>query len=106
MKPVAPPIFAPLSGIEPRVLRAYVEHDKETIAAVSGAEAVAWAEATVLLKARGFLLVVDRGVLVTPEGLAAALDMFPAELLVRAGQHRDDGRQGRRSKPRDTGASH
>ena len=84
MKPVAPPIFAPLSGVEPRVLRAYVEQDKATIAAVSGAEAVAWAEATAVLKARGFLLVVDRGVLVTPEGLAAALDVFPAELLVRS----------------------
>ena len=27
-------IFAPLSGVEPRVLRAYVEQDKATIAAV------------------------------------------------------------------------
>ncbi len=92
MKPVAPPIFAPLSGMEPRVMRAYVEQDKETIAAVSGAEAVAWAEATAVLRARGFLLVVDRGVLVTPEGLAAALDMFPAELLVRSARSRDGKR--------------
>ena len=83
MKPVAPPIFAPLSTVEARVLRAYVEQDKETLAAVAGAEALAWAEATQVLKWRGFLLLVDRGMLVTPEGLAAALDIFPAELLIR-----------------------
>ena len=74
MKPVAPPIIAPLSAFETRVLGAYVEQDKETIAAVAGQEAVAWAEATQTLKWRGFLqAVVDRGVLVTPEGLGCFL---------------------------------
>ena len=94
MKPVAPPIFAPLSTVEERVLRAYVEQDKETIASVAasvaGAEAVAWAEATQVLKWRGFLLLVDRGMLVTPEGLAAALDIFPAELLIRKASHAEN----------------
>jgi hypothetical protein len=77
MKPVAPPIFAPLSTVETRVLRAYVEQDKEIIAAVAGAEALAWAEATQVLKWRGFLLLVDRGMLVTPEGLAASARHLP-----------------------------
>lgn len=66
MKPVAPPVIAPLSAFETRVLGAYVRQDKETIAAVAGQEAVVWAEATQTLKWRGFLQVVDRGVLVTP----------------------------------------
>ncbi len=69
MKPVAPPIIAPLSPFETRVLGAYVQQDKDTVAAVAGQEAVVWAEATQTLKWRGFLQVVDRGVLATPEGL-------------------------------------
>lgn len=73
MKPVAPPIIAPLSAVETRVLWAYVEQNRETIAAVAGQEAVAWAEATQTLKWRGFLQAVDRGVLVTPEGLGCHL---------------------------------
>ncbi len=81
MKPIAPPIIAPLSTFETRVLRAYVEHDKETIAAVAGQEAVAWAEATQTLKWRGFLqAVVDRGVLVTPEGLGCFLGEIGVEV--------------------------
>jgi hypothetical protein len=92
MKPVAPPIIAPLSAFETRVLGAYVEQDKETIAAVAGQEAVAWAEATQTLKWRGFLqAVVDRGVLVTPEGLGCFLgevgvqvdDAYAASMFMR-----------------------
>jgi hypothetical protein len=73
MKPVAPLLIAPLSAFETRVLGAYVEQDKKTIAAVAGQEAVAWAEATQTLKWRGFLQASDRGVLVTPEGLGCFL---------------------------------
>ena len=69
MNPVAPPIIAPLSAFATRVLGAYVQQDKESIVAVAGQEAVAWAEATQTVKWRGFLQAVDRGVLVTPEGL-------------------------------------
>src|SRR5271170_6609191 len=81
MTPVAPSIIAPLSAFETRVLGAYVEQDKETIAAVAGQEAVAWAEATQTLKWRGFLqAVVDRGVLVTPEGLGCFLGEAGVEM--------------------------
>lgn len=73
MKPLPPPIFAPLSETEASVLGAYVHKDSDAIKAATGAAAVAWAMATQTLKHRGFLLLVDRGVLVTPEGLAAFL---------------------------------
>jgi hypothetical protein len=66
------------------VLGAYVEQDKETIAAVAGQEAVAWAEATHTLKWRGFLQAVDRGVLVTPEGLGCFLGEVGVEVDGRA----------------------
>ena len=80
MKPVAPPIIAPLSAFETRVLGAYVDQDKESIAAVAGQEAVAWAEATQTLKWRGLLQTVDRGVLVTPEGLGCHLGEVGVEV--------------------------
>ncbi len=80
MKPVAPPIIAPLSAFETRVLGAYVQQDKGSIVAVAGQEAVAWAEATQTLKWRGFLQAVDRGVLVTPEGLGCHLGEIGVEV--------------------------
>jgi hypothetical protein len=64
---------APMSQVEARVLRAYVERDAESLSAVCGAEAAAWAEATLMLQARGFLKAHDRGMLVTPEGLSVSL---------------------------------
>ena len=73
MNSVATPIAAPLSHVEARVLRAYVERDTNSLSAVRGAEAAAWAEATLMLQARGFLRAHKRGMLVTPEGLAASL---------------------------------
>jgi hypothetical protein len=60
-------IVTPLSADEARVLRAYVEQDGPWLAETVVAGPVA------SLKARGFLQSHERGMLVTPEGLAAAL---------------------------------
>jgi hypothetical protein len=60
-------IVTPISPDEARVLRAYVEQDGPWLAETVVAGPVA------SLKARGFLQSHERGMLVTPEGLAASL---------------------------------
>jgi len=85
MRTVAPAcVVDAISEIEIRVLRAYVEQDTAVVRAVSdvgGAAKLAWHEATEALIARGALLRTDRGVLVTPEGAAALLDVVPIEVI-------------------------
>jgi hypothetical protein len=72
-------VAEPLSDTESAVLRAYAEQDTDRVLAAQesryagGVSGVAWSEAAETLKARGFLQSHERGMLVTPEGLAAAL---------------------------------
>lgn len=61
-------VVEPLSDTEAAVLRAYVASDAEKLQAIDGAT-----DAAERLKARGFLRRHERGMLVTPEGLAASL---------------------------------
>jgi hypothetical protein len=58
----------PLSDTEARLLRAYVERDTAELAALAAEGA-----AMLSLTDRGFVERHEKGVLVTPEGLAAAL---------------------------------
>lgn len=75
-------IAEPLSDVERTVLRAYVEGDAAFLTGrgvgVRRGEGDEWATvvrgAADSLKARGFLQSHERGVLVTPEGVAAALN--------------------------------
>ena len=72
-------IVEPLSSSESAVLRAYTVG---TIPELAGPqERVEWATATQALVGRGMLERADRGILVTPEGLAACLDTSPIELM-------------------------
>lgn len=71
-------IIDPLSASQLRVLRAYVLDD---VPSLSPAERHDWAEATQALVDLELLQRADRGILVTPEGLAACLDIVPAELM-------------------------
>lgn len=89
MKHVDPYLAEPLDSTEAEVLRAYAQDDHSLIAAVSvkqSARKAAWSKAIVSLKHRGFLQEVDRGMLVTPEGLAALLDGVPIEVMRTASQ--------------------
>ena len=61
-------IADPLPEPEARLLRAYVERDPAELAALGGQ-----GEEMRALVQRGLLRIEDRGVLVTPEGLACAL---------------------------------
>src|SRR5271154_1017273 len=81
MKPVAPPIFAPLSIAETTVLRAYATQALPDVSAPS--LRVEWTMTTQALVARGFLAKTERGVIVTPEGLAALLDTVDIDTIMR-----------------------
>jgi hypothetical protein len=61
-------IADPLSDTETSLLRAYVERDEAALAALADK-----GDAMRELARRGFVQIEDRGVLVTPEGVAAAL---------------------------------
>jgi hypothetical protein len=61
-------IANPLSNTETRLLRAYVERDTAELTALANK-----GEAMRSLARRGFVQIEDRGVLVTPEGMACAL---------------------------------
>lgn len=66
-------VVEPLPAAEARVLRMYVEGEKAAFAAIDGRLAMAWCGIVDALIARGFLRKHKRGMLVTPEGLAAVL---------------------------------
>lgn len=89
MKHVAEYLAEPLSETEAEVLRAYAQSDDKLIGEVTAkasARKYAWAKAIQSLTRRGFLQQVDRGMLVTPEGLAALLDSVPIEVMRTASQ--------------------
>ena len=109
-------IVEPLSSSESAVLRAYTVG---TIPDVAPSDRVAWATATQGLVARGLLERADRGILVSPEGLAACLDTTPIEVMRTAarsagsaparpdapkrpskGQRKSEARSGRRAPKR------
>ncbi len=74
-------IATPLTSHESAVLTAY------TLGAVpdlGSQDRAAWALATQDLVGRGMLERLDRGILVTPEGLAACLDSTPIEVMQTA----------------------
>jgi hypothetical protein len=73
MKPVAPPIIAPLSAFETRVRGAYVQHDKEAIGAVVGPGSSRLGGGDADAQVARLLQASDRGMLVTPEGLGCFL---------------------------------
>jgi hypothetical protein len=81
MKQLAAPIFAPVSIAETTVLRAYATQALPDVSAPS--LRVEWATTTQALVMRGFLAKTDRGVLVTPEGLAALLDTVDIDTVMR-----------------------
>ena len=72
-------LVATLSLIEITVLRAYATAALPIDTAPH--ERVEWATATQALIERGMLARVQRGILVTPEGLAAVLDTVPVSLM-------------------------
>ena len=89
MKHVDPYLAEPLNEIEAEVLRAYAQDDHKLIGEVSAkpsARKGAWGKAITSLKHRGFLQEVERGMLVTPEGLAALLSEVPIEVMRTASQ--------------------
>jgi ribosomal protein S19E (S16A) len=89
MKHVDAYLTEPLSESEAEVLRAYAQSDDKLIAEVSAkasSRKYAWEKAIQSLTRRGFIQHVDRGVLVTPEGLAALLDGVPIEVMRTASQ--------------------
>jgi hypothetical protein len=84
MKHVDPYLAEPLTEPEAEVLRAYAQGDSELIGTVNAklsARKAAWSKGIVSLKHRGFLQETERGMLVTPEGLAALLDGVPIEVM-------------------------
>jgi hypothetical protein len=75
MKPTVMPITTPFSLAETMVLKAY---STQTVPADMPQERrLEWAKATQALVRRGALLKTARGIVVTPEGLAALLDTVP-----------------------------
>jgi len=84
MKHIDAYLAEPLSESEAEVLRAYAQSDDKLIAEVSAkasSRKYAWAKAIQALTRRGFIQQTDRGMLVTPEGLAALLDGVPIEVM-------------------------
>lgn len=71
-------IVDPMSAIQARVLCTYVRQLPPEVPEHERAE---WAAATDALVERGMLARASRGILATPEGLAAALDMVPADVM-------------------------
>jgi hypothetical protein len=91
-------IVAPFSALEARALATYAAQRAPDVAPH---ERAAWAEATGALVERGMLERVDRGILVTPEGLAAALEMVPIDVMRTASQSEasEAGLQGAATRP-------
>ena len=84
MKHIDAYLAEPLSESEAEVLRAYARGDAELIASVNAkisTRKAAWSKSIASLRHRGFLQELDRGMLVTPEGLAALLDGVPIEVI-------------------------
>lgn len=75
-------IATPITPPELRTLRAYVERDTDTLTTCDPATLDS-------LVGRGFAQRTKRGVLVTPEGLAAVLDVVPARIMRTASQSAD-----------------
>lgn len=69
-------LIASLSSPEVRLLQAYAEGDANAVA-TCGVSALVLDQ----LRERGYVQSVDRGVLVTPEGLAALLDVVPVDIM-------------------------
>lgn len=74
-------IVAPLSTLESTVLRAYVE---QAIPSLPPGDLGPWAMATQRLAERGMVVRTKRGIVTSPEGLAAVLDSVPVEVMKRA----------------------
>lgn len=77
-----PSVAEPLTAPELRMLQAYAEGDAATVATLDP-----WALEP--LAERGYVQRTDRGVLVTPEGLAALLDVVPADIMRTASPPED-----------------
>lgn len=75
-------VATPLTPPELRTLRAYVERDTDTLVTCDPATLDGLVE-------RGFAQRTKRGVLVTPDGLAAVLDVVPASVMRTASQSAD-----------------
>ena len=76
-------IATPLTSHESAVLNAYTLGVVPELGPQDRAE---WASTTQGLLGRGMLERADRGILVTPEGLAASLDTTPIEVMRTASQ--------------------
>src|SRR5271154_2250009 len=74
-------IVAPLSFADTTVLGAYATHALPDVSAPSAR--IEWTMTTQALVARGFLAKTERGVIVTPEGLAALLDTVDIDTIRR-----------------------
>jgi hypothetical protein len=90
-------IADPLSLAEATVLRAYAEQTPP--AAVDPHERAEVALATQALIERGMLVRVDRGILVTPEGLALALDAAGVMRMASPPGGSSAGRPGAATRP-------
>jgi hypothetical protein len=77
-----PSVAEPLTAPELRMLQAYAEGDADAVAALDP-----WARDP--LVERGYLQRHERGMLVTPEGLAALLDIMPADVMRTASPPED-----------------
>jgi hypothetical protein len=74
-------IVAPISLADTTVLSAYATHALPDVSAPNAR--VEWATTTQALVKRGFLAKTDRGIVVTPEGLAALLDTVDIDTIMR-----------------------
>ena len=95
-------IVEPLSRAELVVLRAYVEADETMIQRVNeqgGQTKLKWHATTDALVERGALLRSKRGILVTPEGAAALLDVVPIDVMRTASPTEETGPEDAPSVP-------
>jgi len=74
-------IVAPISIADTTVLSAYATQTLPDVGTPSAR--VEWATTTQSLVKRGFLAKTDRGIVVTPEGLAALLDTVDIDTIMR-----------------------
>jgi hypothetical protein len=80
MKPLPPPIHAPLSSTELVVLWTLARFPGDPLAHASLEDKLVRAKATYMLRQRGFIQKVeDDRFIVTPEGLSAYLDVVGIE---------------------------
>jgi hypothetical protein len=75
MKPLPPPIHAPLSVPELNALQALATAREPFVVEVTPETKTLHAKAAQALRQRGFVQKVDESYVVTPEGLAAFLDV-------------------------------